>query len=204
MGDINLNIDRRNKRAVASLSNPARVAPLPDIALYDKQKWNIKIWDSTGNAVAPYFAEPNLDGYGLRMAISTTGASTAVKALETASWAWDATEQHFTGVIDLSQADLVTVLSGLAELDMKLEIKLVDPDANRTTILHEDITVARVADIVATPSEVQTDTYLTADEIRQVCVLRRSKSLTLVSDDESTEVTLTCDNGNLREQGNAA
>lgn len=204
MGDINLNIDRRTKRAVASITNPARFSPLPDVALYDKQKFNIKIWDGTGNAVFPFFETPNLNGYALRMSIATTGASPAVKALETASWTWDTELLQFSGVIDLSQTDLVNALTGLEELDMKLDIKLVDPDGNRATILHENITVVRVADIVATPGAVQTDTYLTADEQRQMFVqIRHRGARTMVSEDGLTEFTETCVDGQQVIQGNA-
>lgn len=200
MGETTLNINRRGKIAVASINNPARYAPLAPVALYDKETFKISVWEATGNSSAPYFEAPDLTGYSLRMAISTTGASTAVKASET-TWTWDATNKYFTGTIDLSQSDLVTALSGLASLAMKLEVKLVDPSGNRTTILHEDITVVRVADIVATPSSPHSDTFFTADEIRNLCVMKRSTGFVIEAEDGLSEVRLSCVDGKLNEQG---
>ena len=201
MGEINLYIDRRGKNSVSAISNPA-IYTVPSIALYDKQKWNIRVLDATGNAESPYFEQPNLNGAALRMAVCSGGASTAVLASET-NWTWDDSNLLFYGTIDLSQSALVTAMSGVASLACELELSLVI-DTVRTHIFTADITVIRVADIVATPSAVQTDSYYTAAESGQIFAKRRNTgAITLVSIDGLSEVTLTCVDGKLVEQGNA-
>lgn len=164
MSRLKLAIDRQNRALVAR--NGSRTSP-PALFQYNLQEFQIQVVDPTGEiGTSSVYSNVDLNGSSLRVAITPTPTGTAggptVLALQT-TWTWDATNQWFTGSIDLSPTTIGDYIGTASSKDANFEVTITT-GGNRSTIYQATVSLRAAGDEGTASAPTPSELYLPKSE----------------------------------------